>query len=318
MFSHRLSEHEQSLVHYCISAVLSGQVINAGHQQNCFDDELARLRIMQIKWPQCHGSSDFADIADAIMSMRDASQPVESELREWLLSGAGEYGRLLSRWIAGPNSEREWLEAYDPQPMLEVVQSKADYRKLRLYACACVRRAWQMGAPDRFRLAVETAERYADKLLSEEALLEEESKARSYAINHRDSMALAASLSANVHGTLAPIVDVARFTAREIAALRGKSPPRESERGQYWDDERVWQADLVRHIVGNPFRQQSAPSNWAGDILEVAQQLYDGANVSGDLQSLLLDRRHFEIANHFRQVNWHPKGCWALDLILGK
>jgi hypothetical protein len=29
-------------------------------------------------------------------------------------------------------------------------------------------------------------------------------------------------------------------------------------------------------------------------------------------------RGHAELAEHFRQERWHPKGCWAVDLILAK
>jgi hypothetical protein len=29
-------------------------------------------------------------------------------------------------------------------------------------------------------------------------------------------------------------------------------------------------------------------------------------------------RSHAELAEHFRQEKWHPKGRFALDLILGK
>jgi hypothetical protein len=36
------------------------------------------------------------------------------------------------------------------------------------------------------------------------------------------------------------------------------------------------------------------------------------------LHDALLEAGHPELAEHFQQEQWHPKGCFALDLILGK
>jgi hypothetical protein len=41
-------------------------------------------------------------------------------------------------------TEQEWLTCTDPRPMLEFLRDKASNRKLRLFACACVRRAWHL------------------------------------------------------------------------------------------------------------------------------------------------------------------------------
>jgi hypothetical protein len=36
------------------------------------------------------------------------------------------------------------------------------------------------------------------------------------------------------------------------------------------------------------------------------------------LVNALLEAGHHELAEHFRCEEWHPKGCWALDVILGR
>jgi hypothetical protein len=100
------------------------------------------------------------------------------------------------------------------------------------------------------------------------------------------------------------------------------------------------QADLLRHIVGNPFRPPAAvhcPSH----VLQLAEAQYAGNDCLFALHDALLDSGHVELAEHLDpnptpkprpasamdifsrtemhcEDKHHPKGCWALDLILAK
>src|SRR5262249_38060162 len=58
-------------------------------------------------------------------------------------------------------TETEWLACNDPRPMLDFLRGKASQRKLRLFACACCRQAWNL-LPLEGQWAIEVAERYAD------------------------------------------------------------------------------------------------------------------------------------------------------------
>jgi hypothetical protein len=58
--------------------------------------------------------------------------------------------------------EAQWLSSADLTAMLAHVQGKVSDRRLRLFACACARQAWDRQAHPRNRRALEAAERFAD------------------------------------------------------------------------------------------------------------------------------------------------------------
>src|SRR5262245_58217806 len=59
-------------------------------------------------------------------------------------------------------NETEWLSCLDPAGMLDYLGSRATDRKLRLFACACVRRYWHRLIYRIPRDAVQLAERFAE------------------------------------------------------------------------------------------------------------------------------------------------------------
>jgi hypothetical protein len=72
-------------------------------------------------------------------------------------------------------NEEQWLAANEPRPLLEALPptGRASDRKLRLFACACCRRVWDLMPPDDYpewRTAVEKAEEHADGLLTPEQM----------------------------------------------------------------------------------------------------------------------------------------------------
>jgi hypothetical protein len=74
----------------------------------------------------------------------------------------------------------------------------------------------------------------------------------------------------------------------------------------------------ARHISGNPFRPYPSPPSWPSTVVQLAESLYAGEDCAFALHDALLEAGHAELAEHFREERSHPKGCWVVDLILGK
>jgi hypothetical protein len=52
--------------------------------------------------------------------------------------------------------------------------------------------------------------------------------------------------------------------------------------------------------------------------LKLAESLYAGQDCAFALHDALLEAGQAELAEDFLKETWHPKGCWAMDMILGK
>jgi hypothetical protein len=91
---------------------------------------------------------------------------------------------------------------------------------------------------------------------------------------------------------------------------------------------------LVREVIGNPFRPPPgvAPGLLAwrdGLVVKLAQAAYDERSLPDGLLdnsrlAVLADAleeagcQNEEILRHLREQNGHWRGCWALDILLGK
>jgi hypothetical protein len=209
-------------------------------------------------------------------------------------------------------SEEEWLACTDPQKMLTFLRGKASDRKLRLFAVACCRRVWHLLTDERSRMAVEMAEREAEN----PSLVGYPMKGHPLADAHseagfvyrrkpeRISAARAASFAAWPYPGSSECAQIAaKSTADEIVAI---------------PDEVNSLSPLLRHVIGNPFRPYPAPDHWPSSVVQLAESLYAGEDCTFALHDALLEAGHAELAEHFRQENDHPKGCWVLDMLLGK
>jgi hypothetical protein len=240
-----------------------------------------------------------------------------------------------------PMTEEQWLACKNPDTMLDFAwdnQGKISNRKLRLFAMLCCRQVWDL-LDVRSRHAVEIAERYAEGLATPEEMdtatnnaenAADDASAKWYEGDESAANALLSAAEAAACGVGAVGGGVstssgnrptsvnrwARLAAEQvIEALTWKS------KADVFDDGRAGPArrivcDLFRHIVGNPFRDfpRACPST----VVQLAEALRAGQDCAFALHDALLEAGQAEIAEHFLKETAHPKGCWAMDVILGK
>jgi hypothetical protein len=87
--------------------------------------------------------------------------------------------------------------------------------------------------------------------------------------------------------------------------------------------ERKSQANVLRDIFGNPFRPTTLDLRWlTATVIDLATAVYqekafDRMGILGDaLMDVGCDGD--EIIGHCRGEGVHVRGCWAIDLLLGK
>jgi hypothetical protein len=87
--------------------------------------------------------------------------------------------------------------------------------------------------------------------------------------------------------------------------------------------ERIGQAQLFRDIFGNPFRPATFSPEWRTDtVLALARQMYEARDfgampiLADALQDAGCD--NVDILAHCRGSGPHVRGCWIVDLVLGK
>jgi hypothetical protein len=256
-------------------------------------------------------------------------------------------------------TENDWLASEDPAAMLrhlrghEVNRLPISDRKLRLFACACVRQVWDMLTNPRSRDAVEVAERYADGEATAKELDVAEDAARSpWTGSENPAGAARYCCLENIQHAVERITSPGMRDLPSLAVM----------------------AALLRDIAGNPFRQPVVPHQWlpkdwlTPTALGLARAAYDerpGRECQDCLDKIRAAAADASRADHFaelmrrclrcggsvrlddgtldparlavladaleeagcgsedqlmhlRRPGPHVRGCWAIDLILGK
>jgi hypothetical protein len=215
-------------------------------------------------------------------------------------------------------TEAEWLARDAPFPMIEFLGELASERKRRLFCCACCRCLWPSelsvgGMPNLLAFnearadglldASEVAEAWNVKGTNLEAWAERLDSAhqvqphepRPYRAVFAAAWAIADDVSTAVDG----LICVAN------------------------SDEEAVQASIVRDIFGNPFRSVPFSPDWRTDTtVSLARQMYEARDFSAMpiLADALQDAgcEDEAILNHCRNNGQHVRGCWVVDLSLGR
>jgi hypothetical protein len=206
-------------------------------------------------------------------------------------------------------TDQEWLACTDPSPMMDFLRGKASERKLRLFACGCWRLAWRFLTTEEDRNAVVVAERYADGQVSSQELPVAFDERGRDAFPH---VCYRSAADAPYHA------DVASY----MCALRVAESADDLE--AVFAAHRGTQADLVREIFGSlPFSYIPINSTWlVHKVSDHASMIYDKCAfdrlplLADDLEDAGCDNTN--ILNHCRCEGPHVRGCWVVDLLLGK
>jgi hypothetical protein len=196
-------------------------------------------------------------------------------------------------------TEAEWFACDDPRKMLAGIRSLASDRKLRLFTVAFWR--WES-------LATAFAESYQTKLSN--ALRYVETWAES---GKRPEVTFPDGFG--WHPLLAQYAfDAANWTIRDKRRFITANPDKATDQ----------QTLLLRDIFGNPFRPVTIDPSWlTSDVMALARDIYDER--AFDRMPILADAlqdagcTNEDVLNHCRDPKQvHVRGCWVLDLLLGK
>ncbi len=240
-------------------------------------------------------------------------------------------------------TEAEWRACPGPQPMLEFLGTRASERKRRLFACACCRRHWHWVEGTPAAKAVEVAEAFADGRTTEKKMDNARKRAdaeanRTYAEfrctagvapyiahMHASACSRAAATRAQAHPQIGFAVNSAILVAQTYAhEMTGVADTTGGDWGEHFRADTARNADVVREVFGNPFRPIAFDPIWrTSDVMLLASGIYDDR--AFDQLPILADALQDagcdsdDILAHLRDPHAaHVRGCWALDLVLGK
>jgi len=224
-------------------------------------------------------------------------------------------------------TDQDWQTGNDLDKMLAFLWRRLSIRKLRLIACAFCRRVWSAMTDERSRRAIAAAESLADGLADMNAVPRTEIEAqRAWDDAISDGRRCHAAAAAWV--TLAADDwnaewDIGEGPTKAVSWAATNARWVEGG-GELEQREKVAQAEILRDVTGPiPLRSIAVSPTWLTiNVVALAQAIYEER--AFDRLPILADALEdagctkAEILNHCRQSGVHVRGCWVIDLLLGK
>jgi hypothetical protein len=223
-------------------------------------------------------------------------------------------------------TEEQWLKTrahaqglvWNLRSMTQVTRTKRGKRKLRLFACECCRLIWERLRDPRLQKAVEVAELFADGEAGKDELEAVRCLVTPFRMGYVPK-------EPDVLDRIAIDLAVATTNPRAFEAAFSMTVyefPLAGYRTSQADGEAIL-CDQLRCVVGNPFRPVSAAPAWlTPQALALARTAYEKRRFE-DLPLLAdtLEEAGCTVASilaHCRGPGPHVRGCWVVDLVLGK
>jgi hypothetical protein len=230
-------------------------------------------------------------------------------------------------------TEAEWLGCTDPGPMLDFLRGTTSKRKRRLLIVGFCRHVWDL-LSEWGRRPVEMAERFADGHATTQELEEARWTADSNVVEEdglHQQAELDRSLARSPEDEELFLRELRHRQGRLLAAMLAHTStfpdewlePRELHTGGSWKTA----AGLVRCLSGNPYHPlPTIDPSWlawnGGTIPKLAEVIYNDR--AFDRLPVLADAledagcTEAEILAHCRSGGDHVRGCWVVDVLLGK
>src|SRR5262249_30776145 len=230
-------------------------------------------------------------------------------------------GGVSPRWRPGgpAMTEEEWRRESSIEPLMSAAFQHTSVRKVTLFACACCREVNREPAPEAVCKAIDITEQYRNGQVSRRTWR------RAYQSVASARIELGQRYGSNPVGwdwyavqavcelfADAGYLRIPRFliTARSLSPAKGKRL------------EACFCA-ILRDVFGNPFRLAAFAPAWrTSTAVQLARQMYEAREFSAMpiLADALQDAgcENAEILDHCRGSGPHVRGCWVVDLVLGK
>jgi hypothetical protein len=219
----------------------------------------------------------------------------------------------------------KWNTSTDPDRMLEAAAGRLSDRKLLLFGCACARRVSAL-LPESVRAVIPLIEGAAE-VEDEEGRQEAVRAALIESVGHLFGLGVTLLQPRLQFGQFVPSVTRALSALEWSAAL----PPEERAWTEYLNPllnlsprrDHPEQAALLRCVAGYPFDPSAIDPAWrTSDAVSLAAGIY--ADEAFDRLPILADALmdagccDDRILSHLRSAGPHVRGCWVVDLVLGK